>query len=898
MKIILFLGLLVSTFIFSSSWFTFEKQIDYATEVKPILNKNCIFCHGGVKKQGGFSMLFEEEAFANTKSGRPAIIRGDAANSDFIKRLTHPDPNERMPQKGSLSKEEIEKLTKWVDQGAKWGEHWAYNKVEKPSVPSVGTFLGRLGLVKNEENEWVKNEIDHFVLDKLKKENLKPVAEAPKTVLLRRLYLDLVGMPPNEKELATFLANKDPNAYEKEVDKLLNRNQFGEKWAGMWLDLARYADTKGYERDASRTIWRYRDYVINAFNNDKPFDQFTIEQLAGDLLPNPTDEQLIATAFHRNTMNNDEGGTVDEEFRVAAVLDRVATTFDVWQGTTIACVQCHSHPYDPIKHDEFYKLMAFFNNSRDEDLTTEAPNLRIFKKEDSVKIELVKKYFNTFEDKGAYYQHFIRTMEPKMHGHDFVRYENTALIDEKFFGFKDNGSCKIEGFTFDGKPKRLFINHGADKDVADAVITLRLDKKDGKIIKSYTVPSKGSAWSHTVEAIDLPILKGKHDFYLSMSHPKVKDKWVQIDWISIQNPIKDDSVHKKYLELANTNTENHPILQEGFGDLKRKTHVFERGNWLVHGKEVEPDVPEILGKMNTNLPKNRLGFAKWLVDEKNPLTARVTVNRIWEQIFGIGLIETVEDFGSQGFAASHPELLDYMAFSFQKDMKWSMKTLIKKIVSSATYRQTSIASKALLEADPYNRLLARGPRVRLSAETLRDQALAITGLYSTKMYGPGVMPFQPEGLWQSPWNGENWVNAVGDDAHRRAIYTYWKRTTPYPSMLTFDSPTREFCQSRRIRTNTPLQALVLLNDPVYMEAASALASKMKAKNTDLKMQISAGYQLVTMRKINQSKLSILVNLYQESLIDYKKSKSKNPEESALKMVANTILNLDETITKE
>ena len=899
MKFLSLLGLLFACLAGLSSWFSFEPKINYALDVKPILNKNCIVCHGGVKKLGGFSVLFEEEAFAKTKSGKVAIVRGDAKASDFIQRLTHHDLEERMPLGvPPLSEKDIKTLTDWVNQGAVWGEHWAYNKPQMPNVPNVGTFWSRLGLTKNEETDWIKNDIDHFVLDKLKQENLRPSIEAEKAILLRRVYLDLLGIPPSEQELSQFLADKTPNVYEKEVEKLLNRKQYGEKWAAMWLDLARYADTKGYERDDQRTIWRFRDYVINAFNDNKPFDVFTTEQLAGDLLPNPTDNQLIATAFHRNTMNNDEGGTVDEEFRVASVLDRVNTTFDVWQGTTMACVQCHSHPYDPIKHDEFYKSMAFFNNARDEDVYTETPSLKFYSKNDSVKIKLVKNYIQKLGERKAIYENFLKTNEPKINSHDFERFDKSALLDEKNFGFLDGGSCKVAGVSFDGRKKSLLINHGSELEAETAKITVRLDKPNGKTLLVYSPPKTNGAWSHQKQLFDFPTLHGKHDLYFSMSNPKNTKKWVQIEWLTFQEPIEDDSAKKWYLDLLNAKTDNHPILMDGQGDLKRKSYLFERGNWLVHGKEVSPDVPHILGDMGSEFPKNRLGFAKWLVGNENPLTARVTVNRIWEQIFGIGLIETVEDFGTQGFAPSHPELLDYLAVSFQKDMKWRVKSLIKMMVTSATYRQNSIANVQLMAADPYNRLLARGPRVRLSAEMIRDQALVVSGLYSPKMFGPSVMPAQPDGLWQSPWNGENWVNAIGEDAHRRAVYTYWKRTSPYPSMMTFDSPSREFCQSRRIRTNTPLQALVMLNDPVYLEAAMALSNKMKAKSNQISEQINVGYQLVTMRKIKPKAERVLENLYFESVRNYKKSKSKKPEDAALILVANTILNLDEAITKE
>jgi hypothetical protein len=839
----------------------------------------------------------------------------------MIRRLTLADPDERMPlDHPALKPEEIDLLRKWIDQGAEWGDHWAYQTVQKPDVPAIGTFLSRLGITANDETDWAKNEIDQFILDKLKQDQLKPSPEADRATLIRRVSLDLTGLPPTEKEVADFIGDKSPDAYEKVVDRLLKSPAYGERWTGMWLDLARYADTKGYERDPGRKIWRYRDWLIKSFNQDKPFDQFTIEQLAGDLLPKPTDEQLIATGFHRNTMTNDEGGTQDEEFRTAAVLDRVNTTWDVFGGTTFACIQCHSHPYDPFTHDEYYKYLAFFNNSRDEDVTSDTPTLRFYKSDDSLKISSLQQYIatNVRNPKQAQTSvdqvtHLLRTVEPKINSHDFDQYVNASLLDAKYFGFQDKGSCRIKNITLTGRP-RLLIKWGTK--ATNATVTIHQDKLDGPILTTIPTPKPGK---DTVQMIPLPPIQGRHSLYLSLDSPEKPKDWVQIKWVAFAPVLPgqpQSTVGEKdkiLLELLNADVEQTPIMLDGSGDLARETHVFERGNWMVKGKRVTPDVPKSFPAMDPGLPKNRLGMARWMVSREHPLTARVAVNRFWEQLFGTGIVETVEDMGTQGIQPTHQELLDYLAVEFIETDKWSVKKLLKKMVTSATYRQQSSASPELVAKDPFNKLLARGPRVRLSAEAVHDQALAVSGLLSKKMYGPSVMPMQPDGIWQSPYDGESWKQSTGEDLHRRALYTYWKRTAPYPSMVTFDSPSREFCQLRRLRTNTPLQALVTLNDPVYVEAAQNLGEYMRTHGSSPEQQIQAGFQQVMLRSLSPKKLAVLARLYRSTEQYYRQKpgeaenlldrpgfdcKKVSPQLAALTVTANTMLNLDEVITKE
>jgi hypothetical protein len=907
--------LVIGGLIVAVSWLDlFESKIDYNDEVKPILNKHCMSCHGGVKKAGEVSFLFEHEMLEPGKSGKVPVVRGDAEASEMIRRILSTDPDERMPKEGpGLSGEEIDLLKKWVNQGAEWGKHWSYNRAERPKVPSVGGLWATLLPWKTDREEWIKNELDYFVLKTLDEKGLNPTVEADRATLIRRVSLDLTGLPPTGQEAQDFINDRSDNAYEKVVDRLLTSPAYGERWATMWMDLARYADTKGYERDPGRNIWRYRDYVIKAFNEDKPFDLFTQEQLAGDLMttpkqPVPTDEQLIATGFHRNTMNNDEGGTQDEEFRVAAVMDRVNTTWEVWQGTTFGCVQCHSHPYDPIPHEDYYRYMAYFNSTRDEDVTSDTPTLRLYKGEDSLRAERVKAWVVRHDARRVNeVAQFIRIMEPKINSHDFDEYVKSSLLDAKYYGGQDGGSARIKSVPLMGKDRMVMhVSTGAES----AMMTLHLDSLKGAAIAKVVIPQKD-----TVLIIPLPDIKGTHSLYMSFQSPKTPDKWIQIKWVTFQKALPGEgeseyaSIMNDYTRLMKARTESSPILWEGKGYLARKTNVFERGNWLVKGAEVKPGVPEFLGKLPKEAPADRLELSRWMVSRDNPLTARVVVNRFWEQLFGTGIVETVEDFGSQGIEPTHPELLNWLAVAFMEDYGWSTKKLLKQIVMSGTYRQSSETDQKKLANDPYNTWLSRGPRVRLSAEQVRDQALASSGLLSPKMFGPGVMPPQPEGIWLSPYSGESWTLSKGEDRHRRGIYTYWKRTAPYPSMVTFDAPSREFCQSRRIRTNTPLQALVTLNDPVYLESAQKLAEYMQTKGKTPEQQLREGYRKLTFKTMKDQSLMVVMKVYQNALKQYKAkpaemdslliyTKKRNPELAALAVSANVLLNLDEVVTKE
>lgn len=887
--------MLVTSFIAYRKWP--ESKIDYNTQVKPILNKKCISCHGGVKRESDFSLLFRQEALAAAESGKKAIIPGDADHSEMIRRINATDPEERMPyKKEPLTAEEIQILTQWINEGAVWGDHWAYTKIEKQEVP--------------DKTSWTKNEIDAFILEKMQEQDLEPSPSTDKATLLRRVSLDLIGMPAPEAIGKKFLQSTDPKAYEQLVDELLASPHYGERWAAVWMDLARYADTKGYERDDSRSIWRYRDWLIKAFNKDMPYDQFITEQLAGDLLKNPTDDQYIATAFHRNTMTNDEGGTDNEEFRTAAVLDRVNTTWEALMGTTFACVQCHSHPYDPFRHEEYYKFMAYFNNTRDEDTYADYPLLRHYEKQDSTELASLVSWIeaNHSSAKANEVYTFLKTWQPAINSLQADQFTNSELSDTKWLIFRNHAVSRLKQVDLTKKNQLIYRYISW---LSGGTWTIHLDSPEGTVLKKISVPDTKGEWKLT--SFDFSEVSGVHDLYFTYSNPNLKNaeaSGMMFDWFYFDDQwrAKDSKISQAFWKLLEKDVPTTPVMVENSSSLKRPTNVFERGNWLVKGEEVQPATPHTLNAMKEDAPQNRLGLAQWMTDPNHPLTSRTIVNRVWEQIFGIGLAETVEDLGTQGIPPTHPELLDHLSWKLMHEYDWSLKRLMREIVLSATYQLDSKVSPEMLEKDPLNKFYARAPRVRLSAEQLRDQALAVSGLLSEKMYGPSVMPYQPNGIWKSPWNGQDWKKSEGEDQYRRSIYTYWKRTAPYPSMLTFDGASREVCTARRIRTNTPLQALITLNDSVYVEAADHLALRMKAGQT-IKDQIAIGYEFATGQKITEEKLATLEKFYFKVSDDKKQSVMKpvsnmkaesdsQKHDHALSLVASVILNLDEVITKE
>src|SRR5579871_4819734 len=705
-KIILVTALLVIAIIVFI-FFTHQKPVDFSTQVKPILNKKCITCHGGVRRKGGFSVLFRSEALAKTESGKFAIIPGDPEHSEMIKRLTSKDPEERMPYKHEpLSKDEINILRRWIKEGAQWGDHWAYVAVKPVDIPS--------------KPDWAKNEIDNFIEQKLKEEKLSYSPQADKATLLRRVSLDLIGMPAPENLSQKYLNDNSDHAYENLVDSLLASKHYGERWAAMWLDLARYADTKGYERDDVREIWRYRDWLINAFNNDEPYDKFLTEQIAGDLLPNPTDAQYIATAFHRNTMTNDEGGTDNEEFRTAAILDRVNTTWEALMGTTFACVQCHSHPYDPFRHEEYYKFMAFFNDTRDEDTYDDYPLYRHFKKEDEKRLKEVTDWItqHATAEKADEVFRLIKTGEPSINSLTADHFVNGELNDTKWLIFRNHGVARLARVEL---KEKQFLTFRFATYKPGGTWRIHLDKPDSKIIREFVAPDTKSKW--TIEEISIMPTTGVHDLYFTYENPNLKkpdDSGMIFDWFYFTDfsgkNIAEKNIQQNYWDLLTREFPTTPVMIENPPSMRRKTQVFQRGNWLVKGDTVEPDVPASLSPLPKGAPRNRLGLAQWMTSRDNTLVARTIVNRVWEQIFGIGLVETLEDMGTQGIVPSHPELLDYLAFKLMNDYRWSLKKLIREIVTSATYQQDSKVTPEKLQKDPLNKFYSRAPRVRLSAE--------------------------------------------------------------------------------------------------------------------------------------------------------------------------------------
>jgi hypothetical protein len=935
------------------AWGALTPAISYNRDIRPIINKNCIACHGGVKKSGGISFLFPEEAYAKGKSGRPAIVPGDPGASEMIRRITSHDPEKRMPLDGQpLSATEIDLLKDWISQGAKWEDHWAYLPPKLPEVPTAG-------------KDWATHPIDHFVAKKLAEQQLSAAPEADRRTLIRRASLDLTGLPPSPEQVAKFLADQSPRAYEQMLDELLASPAYGERWAGMWLDMARYADSKGYEKDSHRNIWAFRDYVIKSFNDDKPFDQFTTEQLAGDLLPNPTEEQLIATAFHRNTMNNDEGGTDDEEFRTAEILDRVNTTWDVWQGTSFSCIQCHSHPYDPIRHEEYYKYLAFFNNTQDTDRPDDLPVLRTYADSDRVKMAEVIEWIEKNEQQQTQPSIFQKTRRegsqppaqqvlantrthyglselarrrreallPKLDAQEFDEYERVQARFGALGYIRHNSFVMYRGLDLT-KVNNIGIEYFSN--TTGGEVEARLGKLDGPLLGMARLPMNDpevNLWnpatiSWAKVSTNIAPQPGRHDVYFVFKCEKTKynntmrndsgDEYTgpfQIkyfylnetdrSWANLAKPLAQmkDSLTK--FKVITT-----PILRELPADRARQSKVFVRGNWMTPGQAVSPDVPQSLGGLKGR-PANRLGLAQWIHSPDNSLTSRVLVNRFWEQVFGVGIVETLEDLGSQGAKPSHPELLDWLAVQFQTEYKWSVKRLLKEILLSATYRQSSVATPEALERDPANHYLSHAPRVRMSAEQLRDQSLAVSGLLSKKMYGPSVMPPQPEGVWQVVYNGSRWQTSQGEDRYRRALYTYWRRSSPYPSLIAYDAPSREFCVSRRIRTNTPLQALVSLNDTVSLENARFLAKRALAATPSGQADqvVQRAYEMALVRQPNPKALASLMQLYQKSLADFGKNpegaaslsgfaKDKPAELAAYTLVCNAIMNLDAFVVKD
>ncbi len=735
-----------------------DEPVDYARQIKPLFTKHCAACHGPEKQKSGLRLDSAVELAKGGDSG-PAVVAGRSGESLLVQALLGVEGAALMPPKGRPrpSPEEIALVKTWIDQGAmapveetpaaavvKRSTHWAFQPIVRPPVPAVG------------HQQWVKNPIDAFILARLELTGLEPAPEADRTTLIRRLSFDLLGLPPSVAEVDEFVGDSRPDAYERLVERLLQSPHYGERWGRHWLDLARYADSNGFTRDFPRLIWKYRDWVIEALNRDLPFDEFTIEQLAGDMLPNASPGQITATGFHRNTLINEEGGADPEQFRVEAVVDRINTTGVVFLGLTVGCAQCHDHKYDPISQREFYQLFAFLNNA--DEPTLELP-----------------------------------TPEQLEHGEPQRRDElrrQIAELDREFRDQKEAFQAALERWerelTAEEKAKLPF-------DVINALNfspEMRSDADRATLARAYKASDSGRR--------EFPVLG-------------------QIAALRKTEP--------HFLTTM--------ILRERAEP--RATYIHLRGDFLRKGARVAPAVPAVLPPLPVSgRPPNRLDFARWLVDPENPLTPRVTVNRVWQKYFGRGIVETENDFGAQGAPPTHPELLDWLAREFiaptlgppgELPSAWRLKALHKLIVTSATYRQSSRFRPDLVEVDPQNRLLARQVRLRFDAEIIRDAALAASGLLNRTLGGPSVNPPQPAGVFDFTQDKKEWKTATGPDRYRRGLYTYLWRSSPYPAMTVFDFPDANTTCTRRVRSNTPLQSLTLANDQAFVELAQGLAAR-------------------------------------------------------------------------
>jgi hypothetical protein len=1143
------------------------KTLDFNRDIRPILSNRCFRCHGPDEneRQGGGESglrLDNPEGIVEDLGGHFAVVPGKPEQSELILRIKTQDPSTVMPPPETglkLNDTEIALLERWVRENAPYAIHWSYRVPQRPALPELASDLDR---------NWTKSPLDHFVLERLRREGLAPQPEADRYALIRRVALDVTGLPPSQEEIKQYIDDTSSDAYEKMVDRFLAKESYGEHWARMWLDMARYADSSGYADDPARTIWAYRDYVIGAFNRNLPFDQFTIEQLAGDMLPSPSAEQLVATAFHRNTLTNNEGGTNDEEFRNVAVVDRVNTTYAVWMGTTMACAQCHSHKYDPISQQEYFQTFAIFNNTEDADRGDESPLYEFWTDEqlkhraklneqiaadvkilDTMTPELeaslkalesslprkpawsVPKVVSATSEagvtmtidpvtdivssaSGAGKDNFhvdldlanikasgtsqiaaisLETLAddrlpnrgPGWNNGNFVLTELRAtllppegtnlsgryvrielsgsnkvlsLAEVEVFAKDENvarkGTATQSSVAFEGAAARAIdgntngnyfeansVTHSAanDNDLwwevdlgsAQAIdkiavwnrtdggapisarlkgASLKVLSEDRKVLWEKTIddtskadvawnidgsrpitfaaafadfqqddfvaanlaskkidPNKGWAVAGSYgrdnrvtlvasEPIAIPegsrlrvslIQQSQHVYHIigrfrvSLTGEDAVLKWAMFPgdiqtilqipegertepqkaavaafYRSIAPELEDVRKRLKDTRAELTSqkpTTTVPILLELPKDRQRVTKLQYRGNYLDKGEEVRPGIPGVF-KGGDQQVNNRLELAKWIVSKDNPLTARVMVNRYWEQLFGTGLVATAEEFGSQGDLPSHPELLDWLAIEFVEN-GWNMKQLLRSLLTSATYRQSSKVSSDLVQLDPDNRLLARGPRFRLPAETIRDQAIAVAGLLSTKMHGPPVKPPQPAmGLSAAFGSSTDWATSAGDDRYRRGLYTTWRRSNPYPSMSAFDAPNREVCTLRRVRTNTPLQALVTLNDPVYIEAAQALGRNMFKASDSNAGRIEFGLKAALCRPIQADEIEVLQKLHEKAFGIFKeqpdaaKKMATDPlgalpegmdavEMAAWTVVANAILNLDEFLMR-
>jgi hypothetical protein len=1027
------------------------EPVDFQRDVRPILSAKCFLCHGPAEENRAGELRLDLSAEATKdRDGRRAIVPGKPAESELVQRITAADPDVRMPpaeSKKTLSPREIELLTRWIEQGAAYADHWAYLPPQRPALPQV------------QRGDWVRNEIDRFILARIEAAGLTPSPPAERSTWLRRVSLDLIGLPPSPEELRAYLQDNSPQADERVVDRLLTSPRFGERWAQPWLDLARYADSNGYQADQLRDSWAYRDWVINALNADMPFDRFTIEQLAGDLLADATFDQKVATGFHRATTCNVEAGVHPEENRTNQIIDRVNTTATVWLGLTLECCQCHDHKYDPLTQRDYYQVFAYFNNTplevrnpsgqgvafdffgpkMDLPLPATLQSERIALQERCEELEGEKSQMLALltSDRDARLKELLDRLDepPAWQTLSIAEFASTGGEEHRqlddgsilvsgrvpgittytvtvkttlpiIAGFKlealshpdlpgmgpGRGDARRPNFILsefgvtaqtpdvdnprdlpiasaeaDYEQARYPVSAAFDDDLKTgwaigqqfgkshwAVFHLRKPLTgDGEKTLVFTL-DQNYGTGRTIGCLKLSALTGRTggpavpDDIAKILHAKRRTKKDEqrLDEFLAQSDPRFSQIDKELAQMKQRLARMQPpstlVMVEM--DQTRDTHMLQRGNYLTPGEKVAPGTPAVLHPLDPALPSNRLGFAQWLVSRDNPLTARVTVNRWWAELFGQGIVTTVEDFGLQSEPPTHPELLDWLAVELVEasrererpvlngapnedtgrlrsrlaDEPWSMKRMLKLIALSATYRQASRLTPELAERDPENKLYARAPRFRLSAETIRDQALAASGLLSSKMGGPPIMPHQPTNIWKAVGrNAPKWVEANNEDRFRRGVYVVWRRAAPYPSFVNFDAPDRAACTVNRSRTNTPLQALTLLNDPAYVEMALALAARVLAEKpaADLDERIDHAVRVVLARPATSTERAELRRLWDTR----RKSWSDRPQDverllksaSVVKLpddadpldvtawfhVMNLLLNLDETITK-
>jgi hypothetical protein len=1009
------LSLLVLPWLLTVRLLAVAPPVDFARDIRPILSDRCFACHGPdeSKRRAGLRLDTEDGAKKKLSDAHAAIVPGDVNASEILKRVAPENPARRMPPPSSdrkpLTQREVATLRTWIEQGAKWQGQWSFTAPVRPAIPEVHNA------------SWVRNPIDNFILARLEREGLTPSPEADRARLLRRVTFDLTGLPPTLSEIDNFLGDRSSNAYEKAVDRLFASPRYGERMAVDWLDAARYADTHGYQVDPAREMWPWRDWVINAFNRNLPYDQFTIEQLAGDLLPDATLDQKIATGFQRNHRINSETGSIAEEFQAENLVDRVSAVGTVWMGLTVGCARCHDHKYDPITARDFYSLYAFFNSvdeigngGRADPRGNFNPVLRLPSPE--LDAQLAAKTAELKRERSK-----LEALDQKLAPRQ-ADWEPTAFNSGPVWEvLRPIRATADSGVTLRMLPDGSVITGGATPPAFFCQISATTNLRNITAFRFELIPDdslpaggsgRGAGGKGVVTLFEARIADQKVDLSRITADYKSEESELNLVIRPAEqlkrgwgvNP-EMDKRHFAVIETARlldapgeivfrigseyegapigrfrisvTNSEypevvpeemaailrkapaersekeaealtkyfvSHPLerrqlnqqanaLDAARADIEKKipttmvmsempaprdTFVLLRGAYDKPGDKVMPGVPSFLPPMPADAPRNRLGLARWLVDPANPLTARVAVNRYWQMYFGTGIVKTAEDLGSQGEAPSHPELLDWLATEFVRS-GWDVKAMQRLIVTSAAYRQSSIAAPELRERDPENRLVARGPRVRLAAEMIRDQALLVSGLLSTKMGGPSVKSYQPDGLWEqlSAFPGRKlYQRSKGEDLWRRSIYSYWKRTVPPPSLAIFDAPTRESCVVRRQMSSTPLQALALLNDETYIEASRKFAERMiREGGVSPGSRLAWAMRVATSRPATDAEVRILRKGFDRRLAQYRadrpaaqklltageSSRDKlidTAELAAYSTAASVILNLDEVVTKQ